>query len=249
MKKALSFINGIIILIILYLLGSILVNNELVLPSLNSVISSFFSLLKEKETYNAFLTTFSRTLISFLISFLLAFTFSLLGLFLPSFRYIFSPIISIFKSIPTISIILILIIMVGFTLSPYIIVVLLTFPLLYEGINHGFDTFPRDLNDVLKIYSKDNFFYNLIKVRLPLALPSIISSIISSFGLGFKSSIMAEVLVGSTSLIGIGYKLSQARFNLEIADLFAWTTIITTIIILVDYLLLNLNQKTMSLLS
>ena len=58
---------------------------------------------------------------------------------------------------------------------------------------------------------------------------------------------MAEVLVGSTSLIGIGYKLSQARFNLEIADLFAWTTIITTIIILVDYLLLNLKQKTMSL--
>ena len=119
---------------------------------------------------------------------------------------------------------------------------MLTLPILYEGINLGFDSFDKNLHDVLKIYSQDNYFYNLFNIRIPLALPSIVSSIISTFGLAFKSCVMAEVLIGSTALTGIGYQLTYARNNLSMDILFAWTIIITFIIVLIDYLLYQVKQ-------
>ena len=53
---------------------------------------------------------------------------------------------------------------------------------------------------------------------------------------------MAEVLIGSTALTGIGYQLTYARNNLSMDILFAWTIIITFIIVLIDYLLYQVKQ-------
>ncbi len=243
MKKAsFYYLLGIIIILLGWEVTSLVINNHLIIPSIDEVMKRLVILLSNPNTYSDILNSFTRTIIGFIISLLIAVVFSLLGELLPPIRMMLSPLISILKSLPTAAIIIFFILLIGFKNAPYYIVFILALPILLEGINTGFDNIDKELKDAMIIYGKSNRLYNLFKIKLPLTFSYISLAIITAFGLAFKAEIMSEVLIGSTNMKGIGFNLYYAKYYVDVISLFSWTIIIGVIVIIVDLLLTLLKS-------
>ena len=77
----------------------------------------------------------------------------------------------------------------------------LIIPIIYEGILTGFKTINSNIIDSTKLLSNINLTV-LFNIHIPLAMPSLITSLIQSFGLGLKVLVMSEVIVNPPNSIG-----------------------------------------------
>lgn len=135
------------------------------------------------------------------------------------------------KSIPIISIIVIILIMFGQSLAPWIITFMVVFPIIYQATLEGVHQMDQDLLDVF--YMEDARFLESIKhVYLPLLKNHIFLSLLQSFSLGLKVLVMAEYFAQSKH--SIGRSLFIAKANIEYADVFAWTIIIVLCAIMIE---------------
>ena len=86
-----------------------------------------------------------------------------------------------------------------------------------------------------------------LRVRFPLALPTIGLGLISSFALSFKIEIMAEVISGSSSY-GLGRAIQNAYINSTngMVPTFAYSLIAIIVMLLVT-LILDIVKKSLKL--
>ena len=80
-----------------------------------------------------------------------------------------------------------------------------------------------------------NYLKRTLFIKLPLAVPTIIISIVSSFALSFKIAIMAEVITGATKN-GIGSSIHYAYTQMEMPDVFAYSLLVIILMLLVTLL-------------
>ncbi|MFA5544003.1 MAG: ABC transporter permease subunit [Bacilli bacterium] len=150
-----------------------------------------------------------------------------------AFNGFISVIVSIIKTLPIATIIVIILIMFGGAKSPLIITGFVVFPLQYEAIYTSFKSVDKNLIDDLKTLTSLNFTV-LKDVLIPINLPFILSAIIASFGLGFKVMVMAEFITQPKNTIGM--QLLYNKDMLEMTSVFAWTVLIVVLVIIFDVL-------------
>ena len=107
-----------------------------------------------------------------------------------SFGFI-SPIIKIMRSVPFVSFSIFVLLLFGNEYSPYIITALVIIPIIVDGLKSGLDQIDRNLTDDLSLLNI-GFFKKMYLVYLPILLPTIITLILQTFGLGFKVMVMGE---------------------------------------------------------
>lgn len=235
------FFSGILFVFFVWYIASIIANSEAKVPSINSVVLSIYELSTNKSTYLMIYGTFSRSILGFSISLVAALIIGSLANFSQKLKFFLKPIVTSLRAIPTASIILFLLIVVGFKLSTYYLVFIMCFPILYQSVVYGVENIDKELLMINKIDNCDNvknFFYFL----LPLSLPSIINGILMSFALAIKTEVMGEILSGSTSVKGLGIMLNYYKNNLQTNYLFAVTIIIIGITTLIEISFKFLNK-------
>ena len=250
MKKAsylsnlLYVVGGILFIFALWIFISLVIikDNEMLFPTPWATFSYLFEILKIKNTYLNILHSFIRMIIGYGISIILALILGTIsGLIIP-FRKLLNPTIVMLKSIPTACLLFLFIVLVGFKDAPIFVVILVSFPILYDSVVGGLDNISTNLADALKLDGGDKL-QNIFKVRLPLASNFIMVGIISSFSLAFKVEIMSEILAGSTSY-GIGSRIKQIQANeVSLTGIFAWALIAIILMIIVDYIIRLLKRK------
>ncbi|MCQ2387958.1 MAG: hypothetical protein MJ066_05910, partial [Clostridia bacterium] len=77
--KYLFPIISVVCILAIWGISSVVVNSDLVLPSISKTIKATFSLFKDKSFYTALLSTLIRSLIAFIISFVLALILAILS--------------------------------------------------------------------------------------------------------------------------------------------------------------------------
>ncbi len=224
-------------IVLLYLFVSHNVNNEIILPKFNSIILYLKSLSKI-TLFENITSTVVKSVTSYLISFIVALLLAITAFYNKFYRLI-NPFISILKSLPTISIILIAFISLGNEKAIYIIPIIVIIPILYETFMFHLKNIDKNLIEVCKIYQ----FSFLKRVRYlyfyPL-LEGFMLSLKQTFGLCFKVIVMAEVI--GQAQYGIGAMMQNEKANYEMQGVFAWTIILIIIVLLVD-LGLDLSNK------
>lgn len=222
---------GIIFIIVLWWILSIVIKNDLVIPSIKNVLESLMNLLKTKKTYEIILNTIYRLIISLVIAFLVSFVLSLVSFLFKEMKEFLLPLITLIRTIPVATIIIILLMLVGNKNSPYIICMLVIVPIMYEANLNGFYSIDKGVLEEVKMQSKTNFL--VIKdIYVPLVFPHLLSGIVASFGLGLKVMVMAEFIAQTPNTIG--YILNQEKVFLEINNVFAWTIILIIFMMLVE---------------
>jgi NitT/TauT family transport system permease protein len=237
-KSSCLYLISLISLLISYYFLSLIVNNEVLLPTIRQLGNYFYQI-----EFNEFLKNVSHTLLkalsSYLISMILAFILAIIARYKKLYLFI-NPYISILKTIPTISIILIVIVWLGNELAIYLIPFLVIFPLLYETIFYQLKNVDVKLIAVTNVYRfslkqklKYLYFYPLLE--------GLMLSFKQTFGLCLKIIVMAEVLAQGE--FGIGAKIQNERINIEMSGVFAWTIILIVIILVIDFVLDTVTKR------
>lgn len=238
LKRSYLYLLSIIVLIIIYTIASNIVDNVILLPKLN-YIYSYIRSLKFSELFKHTSSTLLKTIFSFTLSLVFALILAIIAS-IRNFNTFIKPYISILRTIPTISIILIALIWLGNEKAIYLIPFLVIFPILYETIYFQIKNVDQNLKQVCEVYDftlsnkiKYLYFYSLLE--------GLIMSIKQTFGLCFKIIVMAEVIAQSE--VGIGAKIQNEKINLEMAGVFAWTIILIITMLLIDLLLDYITKR------
>ena len=241
MKKEHAF--TMMILLVLWQGLSMIVSNDILIPYPINVFTSLITLMGTTAFYTIIFTTLIRVLTGFLLSFMLGLVLSILAQRFIIFRNLFEPIQVLTKSIPNVSYIIIALIWLGPEKSVTAICFLVLFPIFYNNLLFAMDSEDRELKDVEKIYP-ESFWELTIRKTLPMLKPAILSSSKAAFGLGFKVSVMAEIL--GQVRVGIGKQLYLARINLNTTSLFAWTIVIILVCFIIDWIFDRLINKNLN---
>lgn len=213
---------------------SLIINQEIYLPSPNAAFSSLISLLGKKDTYLTIAYSSYRTLSGFLLSCLAGI---LLGIVCGIHRAVynlFHPLIVIIRTIPVMSIIIIAIMWFKGTNVPIFVSFLMCFPIIWTNTVTGIRSTDIHLLQMCQVYKIKKI--RVIKsVYLASSLPYIRAGMISALGIGWKVTSAAEVL--SLPKYSIGRFLYDSKVYLEIPDLFAWTIIIIALSFLFEKVL------------
>ena len=233
-NKIVLFSLGLIFVLAIWVIGSLIFDkNGMVFPSPILTLKEFGNIVTQGKTYRYLGSTFLRILMGFLLSFVLALVVGFLAGNHPNLYQFLKPLMVVIKSIPTVALVFVFIVIAQPKNAPVLLVFVVCFPIIYEGVAGGVRNIDKDLVDSSKVdgasYLKSAFY-----VKLPLALPYIIVSVISSFALSFKIEIMAEVITGATAS-GLGSVISNTRSNdpTNTAAIFAYALLAVLIVLLV----------------
>jgi NitT/TauT family transport system permease protein len=236
LKKWIWFSSSIFILFLVWILVYQGVNHDLIMPSLKNVLLSVFDILSTKSSVLMILATLFRLCISILMALVFAILFGILAGLFKNVSTFLKPYITILRTVPVISITVILFILLGYEIAPFIITFLMVFPIVFQATEDGIKSIDNELIDVYKleehhlvIATKDLYF--------PLIKPYLFLSLLQSFGLGVKVLVMAEYL--SQTKNSIGNALYLARINIEYQYVYAWTIVLILISLVFEF---GLNQ-------
>ena len=182
-----------------------------------------------------------RLLLCICLSLIIAFILATLSFRFSYFKKIINPYITIFRTLPLISIIVLLIITVGTKISAFVVTLLVLAPLIYQNVLEGLESVPEDIVNAYRLDSKFNINV-LFKLYVPQIVPSIKTALISSIGLGFKVLVMSEFISGTNYSLGYSLKDSYQN-NIEMVYVYAWTLILIIISLIITKICDFLQEK------
>lgn len=233
-KKALFnflYVLGVIAAILLiWYVTSVAVDSELIAPSPWNVIKLTFELLGKGATYLALLSTLARSLVAFAASFAVALGLTLLVGICPSSKTVVDKAVTIFRAVPTMSIILVTLVLSPSTVVPAIVAFLVAFPIMYSAFTREIyaDAKLLDMCVVYGVSCRNKTRY----VLLPQILQAIIPQIKDTLPLCVKVVIAGEAL--SLPRRGLGQQMYVAKVNLDTASVLALTLLALTVCFIIQ---------------
>ena len=243
-NKNIYFLLGIIFLLSVWIISSLLINNSGILPNIDEVTYILINILKDPNTYVLLGNTFLKIFVALFVSFIIALLLATLSLLNEKIEYFIRPLIVFLKSIPIVAVVMVLIIMffkqnvrfIGTIVASCFVII----PIVFEAILVGFKTVDYTIVQAARLDHISGFRL-ISKIHLPIALPHVISGLISSFGMGLKVMVMSEVIMNPNNSIGqlIGLHSSMG----DIAIVLAYSILLLVIVIVIDYLLKYINKR------
>lgn len=213
---------------------SLIIAQEIYLPSPHAAFSSLMNLLISKDTYITIYYSTYRTLAGFFLSCIFGMFLGIIsGIHKPVYNLL-NPLIIIIRTIPVMSIIIIAIMWFKDTNVPIFVAFLMCFPIIWTNTVSGILSTDVKLLQMCEVY-KIKKSRIISSVYFYSSLPYIKAGMISALGIGWKVTSAAEVL--SLPKYSIGRFLYDSKVYLEIPDLFAWTIIIVSLSFLFESLL------------
>ncbi|QWB96417.1 ABC transporter permease subunit [Mycoplasmatota bacterium] len=238
MKKHYILVSSFLTLFIIWYILYLVVDQPMLLPSMSEVWISLLDIIFSKDIL-IILTSLFRLLIAFFIACSLGIVLGFLSAKYHWLEYWQHPYVSILRTIPVISIIVILYILLGDQITVYVITFLMIFPLFYEATLDIIKRIDPYLIDALKL-DEVHFKESLIFVYTPILKEQLKVTVVQSLGLGIKVLVMAEYL--TQAKYSIGSSIYLAKINLDYVQVYAWTIILLLIIATIKITIKGINK-------
>lgn len=209
--------------LILWQFTAIILNNDIYLPRIEQVIIAIKSIINSRDFVKIILSSFSRTGLSYVVALILGIILGITSVMHPFFEYMIKPLNSIIRTIPTLVLIVLVLVWFSKDMTPFIVGVVVSFPIIFEGVRNTIVNFDNKIVDMLEIYEVSRID-KIVKVYLPLIKGYIINIFVSTFSLTFKVVIAGEV--HGQPKYGIGSQVQLEKVNFNTSGIFAWIIII-----------------------
>ncbi|MFA5735960.1 MAG: ABC transporter permease subunit [Bacilli bacterium] len=241
-QNALLIGAGIIFLLLIWTIIAAIVKSPVVSYPHEAFIR-LFTLLGELTTYQHVFNSLLRLISALFFAVIIGFLLGALGGSFESFHTFLKPVMISMRTLPTASIILIVVSLTKIKFAPIIVVALIALPIAYEAMVAGLHNVDDQIRSALKIEGDKNF-YAFRKVLLPSTWPYLALGIVQMVGLGMKVEIMSEVLAGTTGNFGLGFAIYQAyAFEVQYVDIYAYSILAISIIAGAEILLNYLKKR------
>lgn len=152
---------------------------------------------------------------------------------------ILSPLVTVLKSVPVASFIILALIWFGSGALSFVISFLVVFPILYLNTQQGLQSLDEKLLEMAEVFHIPSVS-RLKYIVLPGVYPFLQSGFALALGMSWKSGVAAE-LIGQYKL-SIGNQLYMDKITLDTAGVFAWTVVILLVSWLFEKAFLALLQ-------
>lgn len=219
-KAAVRKVLIIVFWLLLWQGASALVHNSILLAGPYEALLALISLGKTSGFWISILITFCKIALGFVIGLVTGILFAGLSHRFSLFREFITPPVSVIKSIPVASFVIMVIIWAGAPSLSTVISALVVFPMIYHNVLSGLDAAPVTITQMSRLF-RFRFIDKARYVYFPSVLSHLQSAVLISSGMAFKSGIAAEVIGRPLNSVGNGLYLS--KISLATPDLFAWT--------------------------
>lgn len=221
-------------------IAALAVGNNFLLPSVPATGKELLLLLKTPASYKVMLLTLLRVGVGLILGIAIGIFLGVLCHRFSILECIVSPAVSVVKSTPVASFIILLwIIMSGDTLSVFI-AILMVLPIIYQNVINAYSSIDRELSEVCDIFK-----FNKIKRFKLLVFPALTSflvpAVITSAGLAWKAEIAAEIIAYTKN--SIGQRINDAKFEMNMPRVFAWTVIVIVFSLILEKITKSLLRR------
>ena len=214
-----------------------LVGKELLLPSPGQVLRCLVQLAAGAEFWRTVFRSIFRVLSGILAATVLGVLLAALTEHSRVCRLLLAPLMTVVKSTPVASFIILALIWLGRDILPVVITGLMVLPVVWANTTAGLDGIDPHFLEMAKVFSLPRQRV-LRRIVWPSLLPYLRSALCSALGLGWKAGIAAEVLTVPPR--SIGKNIYEAKLYLETTELFAWTAAVVLLSFLIERVLLRL---------
>ena len=216
-------------------LAAVAVGSVHLLPTPLAVLKRLAALAATSAFWRTCLTSLWRILLGVLIAVAVAIPMAVLTAFSRVADSLFAPLLTVIKSTPVASFIILALVFLGRDTVPVFIAILMVTPVVWGNISAGIRSTDPSLLAMCRVYRVPKGRV-LRRVYLPSALPHFLSAIQTSLGLAWKAGIAAEVLTSAKN--SIGKMIFEAKQYMETLDLFAWTLVVIVLSLLIEKLVI-----------
>ena len=234
LKKLLQGALVLVFWIAVWQIASTAIGREVILPAPIAVCKRFFALAATLPFWKATFLSLFRIMSGYALGVLVGVLLGTAMHFLAPVRVIFSPFLTVVKSTPVASFILVAYFIITDTAIPIFITFLMVLPMIAACVYTALASTDKTLLEMTKVYGF-SFGKKLKNLYLPTALPHFFGQALTALGLGWKAGIAAEVLC--TPRDSIGKYLYDAKVYIETVDLFAYTLMVILISLVLEKLL------------
>lgn len=239
-KKAARILVSVSVWLCIWQIVYLLIGKEVLFASPLAVFQRLFSLIL---TGDFWIKTFS-SLLGITEGYLLGVAAGVLLAVLTSWSKwlyaVFKPMLTVIKSTPVVSFIILALIWMPKTGVPVFISFLMVLPIVWANLTAGIRETDPALLEMAKAYGFRRGQI-LRRIYLPSVLPSALSALTTAIGFAWKAGIAAEVI--STPRNSIGAQLYNSKVYLETTDLFAWTVVVVLLSMLFEKLIVCLVAR------
>lgn len=243
MKKRLHWLTSAILFAGLILLWQLLSlgRKTLIFPSPYEVAQSMAAILTGNRFLPSVINTVKAVLISFAAAFVPALVLGITSKFMPFLSRVMEDISGIIRSVPTVAIILMALLLLPVSVTPVVICFFVVFPVLYTNIAEGLVSTNPQLLEMAKIYRVSTG--RIIRsIYIPSLKPFIAAGSRSALGLSFKIMVTAEVF-NFVNQNTIGAQMYMHKIQIDLAGIIAWTIIVVILSLLFDVALKKLFKE------
>lgn len=229
--------------ILVWQVVAILTANELLIASPISVCKVLAKLIVTSGFWITVFTSLARVIFGFLLGTVTGVVLALLGYKLNLVKALLTPLISIVKTAPVASFIIIALVWLKTPLVSIFISALTVLPTAYFNILEGLYSVDVKLLEMAKVFSLSRSKI-IFKIYLPSIMPFVVASIKSGLGFAWKSGIAAEIIALPQNTIGL--EIKNAKIYLETPELFAWTLVVILLSFIIEKGIMRLITLTSS---
>ena len=228
--KLLKLIIGIAFCLALWELVAIKIGNSYFMPGVKDTFSALGRLIVSDGFWKYVFTSLSRVAIGLISGIAFGIIFATVCHILPLSEVFIAPLITVMKTTPIATIILIL----WFTLSDaklaIFVVFLIVAPIVWQNVYQGYKSIPKELVEVCDVFELSGIKRFKILV-FPAILKYLIPSIITSIGLAWKAEVAAEIMTYSN----MGQSINDFKtLHYDTASVFAWAVVIIALSIIIE---------------
>lgn len=220
-------------------IASLLIGEELFLPSPISVLEALVASAVDLSFWSAVLFTLERIILGFIISLSSAVILAFLSYRWRILGILLEPIVKVVRATPVASIVILILVWVRSRNLSVVISFMMVFPVVYQNVLKGLCDTDRNLIEMADAY-RIRTLKRIRYIYLPYLVPYLESAISISLGLAWKSGIAAEVIGLPDG--SIGERVYEAKIYLSMPDLFASTVTVIILAFVFERVFLYLSR-------
>ena len=230
-KNILQFVIPLIFWIGVWQIAAVIVDHKFLLPDVTETMRALFDLASDATFYKAIIYSAIRVLFGLMLGILAGIALAVLSNRFWIADVIITPIITVIKSTPVASFIVVLWVMLSGDALAVFVGFLMVMPIIWQNTRDGFSAIDPMLSEVADIFefSYQKRFKLLI---FPTLKQYLIPGIVTASGLAWKAEIAAEIIAYTKKSIGQG--INDAKYEMDTPTVFAWTIIIIALSIVLE---------------
>lgn len=236
MRNKIKKIGIIILWLLIWQMAAIFIDNTVLLAGPVEVAKTLAGLLLTADFYGICLASMGRILLGFCMSFLLGAALGAISYRFQFIREIAEPVLSVMKSIPVASFVVLLLIWQGAGNLSVWISFFVVFPNACISTRNGLEAVDPKLKEMADVYGIKGF-KRVIYIYRPSLVLFLLSGMEISIGMAFKSGVAAEII--GVPDHSIGERIYMSKIYLDTSGLFAWTVALIAISFCVEKLILK----------